>query len=86
MLNAALLCSLLGRFVPDNSATAAAAQARASEYVLMPSRPLGLNQDVLYVLDADNGNLIVVGYNQNGNAGGSMEFTRPVPLSQFFRR
>ena len=84
VLNAALLASLLGRFVPDN--TAAAAQAAPSEYIMMPSRPLGLNQDILYVVDTRNGNMTVVGYNQNGAAGGSMEFLPPIPLSQLFRR
>ena len=85
VLNLALLASLLGRFVPDNTAEAAV-QARASEYILMPSRPLGLNQDILYVLDTANGNMTVVGYNQNGEAGGSMEFLPPIPLQQLFRR
>ena len=85
VLNAALLASLLGRFVPDNTAEAAM-QAQPSEYILMPSRPLGLNQDILYVLDTRNGNMTVVGYNQNGEAGGTMEFLPPIPLSQLFRR
>ena len=86
VLNAALLASLLGRFVPDNSAVAAAAQGAPSEYILMPSRPLGLNQDILYVVDTRNGNMTVVGYNQTGNGGGNMVFQDPIPLSALFRR
>ena len=86
VLNAALLASLLGRFVPDNAAGAAAAQAAPSEYIMMPSRPLGLNQDILYVLDTRNGNMTVIGYNANGGNGGAMEALPPIPLSQLFRR
>ena len=86
VLNLALLAPLFGRLLPDNTAGAAAsAQARPSEYLMIPSRPVGLNQDVLYVLDTDNAVLTVVGFNPQAR-GGTMEFVDPIPLQAVFRR
>lgn len=78
VLNAALVISLLGRFVAPNAAEAGnTAQGRASEYLIIPSRPLGVNQDVLYILDTDSGSLAVAGYDPTNNR---IDFINPLRL------
>ena len=84
VLNAALVLSLTGRWIAPNSATADAAQpARVSEYVMIPSRPLGMNQDVLYIMDADNTRLVVAGYDPTGRR---IEFLGPFALREMLNR
>lgn len=76
--NIVLALSLSGRFTTNNTAHAGSSlQGRVSDYMIIPSRPLGLNQDVLYVLDTDNGRLSVVGYDATNN---QMEFVPPLDL------
>lgn len=67
ILNAALGVSLIAGLLPDNSANAAQV-ARPSEYLLIPGRPIGVNQDVLYIIDTENGWLSAAGYNQTNNS------------------
>lgn len=64
VLNAALTIALTGWLAPPNAATAGSAVqgGRVSDYLIIPSRPLGLPQDVLYILDTDNARLAVAGY------------------------
>ena len=80
VVNAALGLSLLGGFTPDNTAEAAAAQVgRPSEYLMIPGRPIGLNQDVVYIVDTTNGLLSAAGYNQTN---GVIEFTPALNLNR----
>lgn len=83
VLNAALVLSLAGRMIAPNTAQATAAQGRVSEYVMIPSRPLGVNQDVLYILDTDNARLVAAGYDATGNR---IEFLGPFPLREMLNR
>lgn len=69
ILNAILGASLIAGLLPDNTAQAANAQAgRPSEYLMIPGRPVGLNQDVLYIIDTENGWLSVAGFNQSNKS------------------
>ena len=77
--NAALGLSLLGRHVEAN--TAEAQVGRPSEYIMIPAELTSLNQDIVYIVDQDNGNTTAVAFQQNNKA---MEFIAPVPLSRFF--
>ena len=85
VLNAALLLSLASRWLAPKTAHAgvAAQGARPSEYLLLPSRPIGMNQEVVYVLDTDNATLSVAAYNQTNN---DIDFVAPLPLSELFGR
>lgn len=81
VLNAALGLSLAGRMIAPNSAEATGQPgARVSEYVMIPSRPLGVNQDVLYIMDADNTRLVVAGYDSTARPP-RIEFLGPFPLN-----
>jgi len=83
VLNAALVLSLAGRTIAPNFAFATSEQpaARVSEYVMIPSRPLGVNQDVLYIMDADNTRLVVAGYDATARPP-RIEFLGPFPLNR----
>lgn len=79
VVNTALGLSLISGLAPDNSANAAASAqaARPSEYLMIPSRPVGLNQDVVYILDTENGWLSTAGYDQSTK---TIRFTSPIGL------
>ena len=84
VLNAALFLSLTGRLVAPNAAQAGTAvQGRPSEYIMIPSRPLGLNQDVLYILDTQNASLAVAGFDPANNR---IDFIAPMPLQDQMNR
>lgn len=79
ILNAALALALTGRLAPPNAASAGSTVqgGRVSDYLIIPSRPLGVNQDVLYILDTDNARLAVAGYDPTT---GRIEIVPPLDL------
>lgn len=92
--NVALLASLLGTGLDaaspaqaqsaeagaETSINAAAQVGRPSEYLMIPARLTNLGQDIVYIIDTQNGDLTAVAYDrQNG-----MQFIQPVRLSQAF--
>ena len=81
LLNLALVVSLAGQFAGSSTAQATSSQpaARVSEYMIIPSRPLGMTQDVLYVFDMDNAALAVAGYDAQGKRIG---FVGPLRLRE----
>jgi len=84
ILNAAMALSLAGRLVVPNTAEAGANQAgRVSEYLMIPAHPLGVPQDVLYILDIDNARLVVAAYDQPNNR---IDFVGPLPLRDMLNR
>ena len=78
ILNAALAVSLTGILRQEPSALAGSAVqgARISDYMIIPSHPLGLSQDVLFILDTENARLTAAGYDSNRG----IEFTTPIDL------
>ena len=79
LLNALLALSLTGSLRSEPSANAGAAQqggGRISDYMIIPSHPLGLSQDVLYILDTENARLTAAGFDPNRG----IEFTVPMDL------
>jgi hypothetical protein len=83
VLNAAMGLSLVARLVAPNTAVAKVQAGRVSEYAMIPSRPLGVNQDVLYILDTESAQLLVAGYDQTGNR---IDFIGPLPLREMLNR
>ena len=75
-LNAVLALSLTGKLGFDNSAHAESVQGRISDYIMIPSRPLGLTQDVVYILDTDTAKITAVAYDPNSG----LEFVAPLDL------
>ncbi len=77
VLNAVLALALM-RLAPPNAARAGAeVQGRVSDYLIIPSRPLGVSQDVLYILDTDNARLAVAGFDP---ATGRIDIVAPLDL------
>jgi hypothetical protein len=79
--NAALMLSLLGA-TPDfaTRADAAAQVGRPSEYALIPVSLTSTNQDVLAILDTQNGGFTAAAYDRNQG----IQFIRVLPLGQQF--
>lgn len=78
-LNVLLVLSLTGvlRSEPAaHAATAAQGGGRVSDYMIIPSHPLGLSQDVLFILDTENARITAAGYDANRG----IEFTVPLDL------
>lgn len=80
IVNTVLGVSLVSGLLPDNTAHAvnAAQVGRPSEYLIIPSRPIGMTQDVLYIIDTENGWLSVAGFNQTNK---SISFTTRINLN-----
>ena len=77
VLNAALLLSLAGKFLPERTAQAQG-QQRPSEYLIIPSRPIGLNQDVLYIMDTQTAVMVVAAFDQTRNR---LDFAGPLAIN-----
>jgi hypothetical protein len=81
----ALALSLLGGS-PDlaTSADAQAQAGRPSDYVLLPASLNTANQEVLYVLDTQSGELTAAAVSRQGNRG-TISFINPIPLREAFQ-
>lgn len=84
--NAALGLSLLADVLPAGFAAPAKAQqqqqqiGRPSEYLLVPAQLTSANQEIIYIIDTQNGDLTAAAFNrQNG-----ISFIPPLRLSQNF--
>lgn len=72
----------LSAFDPASPAYAAAAQqaGRPSEYLMIPARLTSVNQDVVYIIDTQTGDLTAAAY----DAQQGIQFIDPLRLSQVF--
>ena len=75
------LASLSPDFAAAANANALANQAgRPSEYLMIPARLTNLGQDIVYVIDTQNGDLTAAAYDRNNG----IQFIAPLRLSQLF--
>jgi hypothetical protein len=77
--NAMLALSVTGVLRWQPAAHAGAGQpaaGRVSDYMIIPSHPLGLSQDVVFILDTESARITAAGYDANRG----IEFTVPLDL------
>src|SRR5689334_16922505 len=83
VLNALMLCALVGRHVRPNAAVAAQNVRRPGEYIMIPGEVTGGNAGVVYILDTTNGQLSAFTLQQGNDRLVNMP---KIDLAQIFAR
>ena len=84
-LNALLLVTFVGRFMPDNAAIAAQNNRRPGEYAMIPGEVTGGSAGVVYILDTTNGTLTAATFDQ-ATGGGKLISQSQIDVAAIFNK